>query len=93
MRSVLDTSKQIGLTEMKTERGDMMREVLKIVHEKFSFDHLRDGPFCVIPAPYTTSAFIVWNFGVNRGRSLSKFIVYKSGWYTNSEEWFFEVLR
>jgi hypothetical protein len=77
-----------------TERGDMMREVLKRMHEMFADEPWRDGPFYVTPANFCMEkAFIVHNFGVNKGQSLSKFLAYKSGWYTKPEEWFFEVIR
>jgi hypothetical protein len=78
---------------MKTERGDLMREALKKVHEFFRSEPYRDGPFYVVPVPYTDNAFIVINYGPNRGGTMSKFMALKSGWYTMPEEWFLEVLR
>jgi hypothetical protein len=78
---------------MKTERGDMMREVLKRIHDYFEFDPVRDGPFCVTPLQYTDSAFLIRNVGRNAGGSLSKFIAFKSGWYTEPERWIFEAIR
>lgn len=77
-----------------TERGDMMREVIKRMHEMFASEPWRDGLFYVVPsAGFFGKAFIVENYGPNRAGSLSKFLAYKSGWYTKPEEWFFEVIR
>ena len=76
-----------------TERGDMMREVLKRTHEMFASDPLRDGPFYVTHVTLADDVFFVQNFGFNAGGNLSTFVAYKSGWYTIPEEWFFKVLR
>lgn len=76
---------------MKTECGDMMREVLVEIHKMFASDSLRDGPFYVIRTELVQDGFVVCNYGWNRGGNMSKFLAYKSGWYTEPETWFFRL--
>ncbi len=74
-------------------RGDLMREVLARAHDMFASDPLRDGPFCIKPVLHYDEAFLVQNFGCNRGGSMSAFLAHRSGFYKNPDEWIFEVLR